>query len=390
MKYWLQYIFLIVVLIAPSQWTLAYGNEPHTEPVKRVPVIYSTDLFHAADDPDDHFDLATLFAIPELDIKGVILEQGAKQLQRPGGVAVAQLNKITGRNVPFAIGLSHPLNSARDKGLDQKEEFQKGVELILSTLRDATSPVMIAFVGSARDVVAAYNREPELFKAKVGKVLAHIGEASNPNFMEWNVHLDPYAFEGLMTSDLPIYWVPAFDGGVYANGGHASWWITTHRDLLRGASSEVLQYFIYALEVEKSDPLAFLSSAVDPIRKERLFAGKQDASIVASSHDGKRNMWCPPGFTILSGRRIVFDGKKYTSLPPTIDSVRDKTHANDLFAFSEVELSVTRYGYGVVSYGKNDRSRKVMRFQVRDMINYSEGMTSVTADLLSTLGRRKP
>ena len=29
-----------------------------------VPVIYCTDLFHPHDDPDDHFDLATLFALP--------------------------------------------------------------------------------------------------------------------------------------------------------------------------------------------------------------------------------------------------------------------------------------------------------------------------------------
>ena len=29
------------------------------------------------DDPDDHFDLACLYAIPEVDIKAVILDQGA-------------------------------------------------------------------------------------------------------------------------------------------------------------------------------------------------------------------------------------------------------------------------------------------------------------------------
>ena len=41
-----------------------------------VPVIHCTDLFHPHDDPDDHFDLATLYAMPELDIKGVVLDQG--------------------------------------------------------------------------------------------------------------------------------------------------------------------------------------------------------------------------------------------------------------------------------------------------------------------------
>ena len=40
----------------------------------RVPVILSTDLMHPHDDPDDHFDLATLYAMPEMDIKGVVLD----------------------------------------------------------------------------------------------------------------------------------------------------------------------------------------------------------------------------------------------------------------------------------------------------------------------------
>ena len=73
---------------------------------RAVPVIYCTDLFHPHDDPDDHFDLATLYAMPELDIKGMVLDQGRKQLERPGRIPVSQLNRITGRNVPAVIGLA--------------------------------------------------------------------------------------------------------------------------------------------------------------------------------------------------------------------------------------------------------------------------------------------
>ena len=106
-----------------------------------VPVIYCTDLFHPHDDPDDHFDLATLYAMPELDIKGVVLDQGQKQLERPGRIPVSQLNRITGRNVPAVIGLATPLTSPDDKALDQPAQFQQGVELILRTLRDSARPV---------------------------------------------------------------------------------------------------------------------------------------------------------------------------------------------------------------------------------------------------------
>ena len=39
------------------------------EPKRRVPLVCGTDLFHPHDDPDDHFDLATVFAIQEFDVR---------------------------------------------------------------------------------------------------------------------------------------------------------------------------------------------------------------------------------------------------------------------------------------------------------------------------------
>jgi hypothetical protein len=63
---------------------------------RAVPVIYCTDLFHPYDDPDDHFDLATLYAMPELEIKGIVLDQGRKQLERPGRIPVSQLSQRCG------------------------------------------------------------------------------------------------------------------------------------------------------------------------------------------------------------------------------------------------------------------------------------------------------
>ncbi len=105
-------------------------------------------LFHPHDDPDDHFDLATIFAMPEVDLKGIVLDQGDKQLNRPGAIPVSQMNKITGRNAPTVLGLTEKLKTPTDKALDQRPEFQKGVEFILHTLRNSPSPVMITTVGS--------------------------------------------------------------------------------------------------------------------------------------------------------------------------------------------------------------------------------------------------
>ena len=197
-----------------------------------VPVIYCTDLFHPHDDPDDHFDLATLYAMPELDIKGVVLDQGRKQLERPGRIPVSQMNRITGRNVPAVIGLAAPLKSPDDKALDQPPEFQQGRGVHRADVAPVGQPVCIATLGSVRDVVCAFNREPGLFRTNVAMVLAFIGEASDPKFQEYNVGLDPQAFVGLLRSGLPVYWVPCFDGGLWQNRGHASFWRAGHRALL--------------------------------------------------------------------------------------------------------------------------------------------------------------
>jgi inosine-uridine nucleoside N-ribohydrolase len=338
-----------------------------------VPVIYCTDLFHPHDDPDDHFDLATLYAMPELDIKGVVLDQGRKQLERPGRIPVSQMNRITGRNVPVVIGLADPLKRPNDQALDQPAQFQGAVRLIVQTLRASARPVCIATAGSVRDVVCAFNREPGLFRTNVAMVLAFIGEASDAKFQEYNVGLDPQAFVGLMRSGLPEYWVPCFDGGLWQNRGHASFWRASQRALLEGATPQVIQYFIYALEKETAEPLAFLSRPVEAERQARMFAGT-------------RNLWCATVLGVMSGREVVFDGSKWTSVLPESNRAAAVAGRKLLFGFSEAEVSVN--DAGVVSYGKVPGSHKVRRFEVHNSAQYEQGMVEATATMLSSLGRK--
>lgn len=286
--------------------------------------------------------------MPKLDIKVVVLDQGNKQLQRPGSIPVSQMNRITAQNVPTAIGLARQLASPKDTALDQPAEFQGGVAAILKVLRDSSVPVTITTVGSVRDVVAAYNREPDLFRTKVGRLIAFIGDASHPTFKEFNVKLDPQAYIGLMQSGLPVWWVPCFDGGDWQNKGHASFWKAKHGDILKDASPQLIQYFVYAFGKEKSDPLAFLSLPVDAERKARMFGGT-------------RNLWCT----------AIFDVMAWT---------KDKT-GNELFGFSKVELSVTKDA--VIQYVHGKESNSVMLFEIRDRDKYAAAMTEATAKWLA-------
>lgn len=366
-------LYLLVTVIIGAILVSGLMMGMAAEVNRSVPVIYCTDLFHPHDDPDDHFDLATLYAMPELDIKGVVLDQGRKQLERPGRIPVSQMNKITGRNVPAAIGLADPLKSPDDQALDQPALFQGAVELIVQTLRASSRPVCIATLGSVRDVVCAFNREPGLFRTNVAMVLAFIGEASDGKFQEYNVGLDPQAFVGLMRSGLPVYWVPCFDGGLWQNRGHASFWRASQRALLEGATPEVIQYFIYALEKESAEPLAFLSRPVEPERQARLFAGT-------------RNLWCAAVLGVMSGREVVFDGSKWTSVLPQSNRAAAVAGRKPLFEFPEVEILVS--DAGAVSCGQVPGSHKVRRFEVRDSAQYEQGMVEATTELLSSLGHK--
>ena len=182
---------------------------PQTAAPSSIPLVYSTDLFHPHDDPDDHLDLATVFAIPEFDLKAILLDQGDKQLRKPGRIPVEQMFALTGRRVPYAAGLGAKLRTPSDTGLDQPKEFQGAVELFLKVLRDSDRPVRVVAVGSVRDIAAAFNREPELLRKKVEALYLVIGNAKIGG-IEYNVELDRQAFRAVLRSKLPIYWFPCF------------------------------------------------------------------------------------------------------------------------------------------------------------------------------------
>jgi hypothetical protein len=282
------------------------------------------------------------------------------------------MNTITGREIPWEIGLADPLARPDDTGASQPKEYQSGVQRILKILADSDRPVSIVTIGSVRDVAAAFNRSPDLFHKKLGRLMIFIGEASDPGFIEYNVSLDVQAFRRIMESGLPVYWVPCFDGGLWQNRGHASFWRASHRTLLEGASPDVIQYFIYALEKEPAEPLAFLSRPVEPECQARLFAGT-------------RNLWCTAVLGVMSGREVVFNGSKWTCLLPEPGLTAAVARRKPLFGFSKVRVSIS--DVGVVSYGKGPGSHKVRRFEVRDTAQYEQGMVEATATLLSSLGR---
>lgn len=350
---------------------LAVGSPCLAQPAS-APIVYSTDLFHPHDDPDDHFDLATLFALEEFDIRGVILDLGGRQAEKPGSVPLRQMMRLTGREVPYALGLAEPLASADDTGLGQPAEYQGGVELLLRVLRESDEPVTVFQTGSLRDVAAAYNREPELMRAKVARLYINAGNGAADQG-EWNVGLDREAFHRIVTSDLPVHWCPCF-----GEDGYATYWRFRHADLFGALSAEMLAFFSYALMPAPVaiDPAAAMDDGallalLDPAWRDGLWASE-------------RNMWCTGPFLHAAGRDVcAMPEGGYAALPVGPAGGGGPAPAR-VFSFEPVRVSVDERGR--VTWEPDETSRFRI-FHVDSPEAYPAAMLDCLRGLLGELGR---
>ena len=277
------------MLLALAFVSLAFLAALHgsalAEAPKKIPIVYSTDLFHPHADPDDHYDLACLFAIAEFDIRGVVLDLGQTQAERCGRPAVEQMMHLTGRRVPWAIGLSRPLRKPSDTGLEEPDAFQGGVNLILSALRGSPEKVVLFSTGSCRDLAAAFNRQPDLMKAKVAAVYFNIGRGPKEQQEECNVGYDPAAYLRLFESGLPLYWCPCF-----GKDGYETLYVADQTQVVEACAAQVQNFFVYCLTRSTADPISFLSTGPHLLPA------------------GPRNMWCTAPMLHAAGRKVYQRG----------------------------------------------------------------------------------
>ena len=190
--------FSFLLTFFPTEVSAQTSSAPY-------PVIYSTDLYYTfIMDNDDPFDAAVLLKSPEIDIKGIILDNHT--YPSDGEKILEKLMTYADRHVPYVKGLGKfEMRSATDQGLYAAD--QEGVELILKTLRESKQKVTLIAVGSLTDFAVALQRDPKLLSEKVSTVYVVAGTMES-RFQDWNVKLDPTAFVTMMRSKLPIIWVP--------------------------------------------------------------------------------------------------------------------------------------------------------------------------------------
>lgn len=275
-------------------------------------MINTTDLYHPYQDLGDNLDLIAAYALEEIDLKAVILDATSDYLaesRSPGHIPVAQLNRIFSRRVPAAVTPTARMASPDDAMADAPDWQQQGIALLLKTLRESPEPVEITIFGSARAVALAYNREPDLLRRTVKRIHLCAG-ATSPDFVEWNVALDPQAMVCLLRSDLPVaLYPPATKDGPFSYGSHNCFWQLPDLGFVADMHPRLAAYAAFAFSQSLRDD--YLTAVDDEPVSEALPA------LQAHPH----NVWETAIWLEISGRKLVRRRNGYVIVAP--DAVRD-------------------------------------------------------------------
>ena len=337
-------------------------------------VLHQTDLFHPPSDPDDHWDLACVFALAargDYDLQGVLIDYPPPWHEGDPAVgAVAQLSRISGVVAPVAVGSASNVRRLHDAGQEFGTSDLIGARFVIDRLRAANAPLSIHVVGSCRDVALAVDLEPGLFADKCAAVYLNAG-VSDPEGLgsevEYNVKVDPEAFARLFDLPCPLRWLPCFDRVerveaselLHAESGWSTYYSFDQGWVIDRLSESMRRYFAYALDQEPSN--RWLRALDSPVR----------ADVYERISRETRNMWSTAGFLLAAGFGVRANGE----LVPA-DS------ADSVFGF--VPIEATCDDAGKVTWREAAGSKDSI-IQIRDRSAYPDAMRVVLADLLAGL-----
>ena len=346
-----------------------------TRKKQTVPVLHVTDLFRPHMDPDDHWDLACVYALAhrgDIDLKGVLIDYPPTDRtdRNPDVMAVAQMNLICGLPVPVGIGSARPLKSRTDAQPYASRTDHHAVRMILDTLEQSPYPVVIDILGSSRDVATAGKKAPDLFAAKCAAIYLNAGTGSpamSPaSKLEYNVTLDTFAYAAIFDLPCPVYWMPCFEE-MESRGERSVQEYGTHYQfrqdqILPHLSRNVQNYFTYMFgKYTDHNWLHYLM-------------GPADQALLSKVGGMMRHMWCTAGFFHAAGYTISIGGK----IVPL-----DEKSDPPVFTFDPIKIRCE--DNGVTKWTPDDNSKQRFIFHVRDVDHYQSAVTEAMKTLLMTL-----
>lgn len=332
--------------------------------------IHQTDIFHPHGDPDDHWDLATVYALAAqgtLDLQGVMFDYPpVHRVGDPAMLAMAQLGHLTGiTGTPSAVGSMYPMRSRKDDLTDKPEGSRAAARWLCRVLEGSQEQVVINIAGSCTDVALAGLLRPDLFEAKCKAVYlnagaAHPGEAGE---LEYNVKLNPGSYAAIFDLPCPVYWCPCWHQTEMRKvGANGTWYSFVQEDIFGHCSDPLCNFFLYMLS-RSADPkyLRYLHQPVDLHLRTEF--GQQ-----------RRGMWTTAA--IMHAAAMGIDTQR--GLLPA-SQVR-----SPLFDFAPISVKCTDDGQTNWELSGEDSGRYLFRIHEPDQ--YQQGMTTALSTLLSSIG----
>lgn len=339
-----------------------------------VPMLHETDLFHPPADPDDHWDLACVFALAlqeRVDLAGIVIDYPSHRwpIGDPAIGAVAQLNRLSGLAVPLVTGSSVPTASRDDTQEQVPLPDRSAAGYILATLARADQPVVINIVGSSRDVAIAGKRDPQLFADKCSAIYLNAGwgaaDALEAGEVDYNTSLDRHAYAAIFDLPCPIYWLPCLEATLDDMGPrgivrrNASWYGFHQREILPKLMPGLQAFFSYALSAESSH--RWLTEIASGPSQETV-------ELHGSRH---RNMWCTAGFFHAAGQAVDRQGSIVAAGSP-----------ESVFSFIPIDVECDEGGRTHWKPSDSTTSRYII--QINDLEAYPSAMVTAMGDLLAT------
>lgn len=349
-----------------------------------TPLIHVTDLFHPHGDPDDHFDLASVYALAlqgRFELRGVVIDYPPGfRAGDPAVVAVAQMNRLAGLAVPVALGTSRAMAGRRDALPDAPPRETAAVRFLIAQLRAAPRPVALTCVGSAADIVIAALREPDLFREKCAGVYLNSGSAhdnpARPDQLEFNVKLDPAAYAAMFDLPCPLFWFPCWHvTETRESGASGSFYWLPHRDALSGISAGAANFFAYMFG-RSSEPkwLRAMDSPPPAEAWDKILAGQ-------------RGMWSTASLLAAAGLTVTIDGD---IVPAARSGPSGQADVAPVFALQRVEVTCADDGRttwrerAADASGAGGVAAERWMLSVTDVARYPAAMTRAVQTLLKT------
>ena len=312
-------ILICVLWIQIATTNLLSTGLAHAEPVKppivkrAVPVVHITDLYRPHEDPDDHWDLATQYALAkrgDTKLVAIVMDYPNQKVKNPDISAIAQLNFITGMAVPAMTGVpeTFPFETDLSDPAVRNSPELSGVRALHRILREAPEPVVITVTGWCRDLMFIYKYDPELFKEKCAGVYLNAGlGAPNPAHqkeLEWNALIDPVAYSEAFQLPVPVYWLPCFHTRGREHYGpdsyYGSFFHFKQGEILPELSKPMQNYFLSMFrdagkKPGESDWLTILNE-------------EPNEELLKKQSQQNRLMWCTPGMLHMVGKTVLPDG----------------------------------------------------------------------------------